>query len=165
MTGTEAPLGPPDAAPAGPNTPTSDPWARRVSLFLGAPTWLVLGIALWLTPAAEGYGTHRQLGLSGCTLLSITGYPCPMCGMTTTFSHMAHAQPLMALRTQPFGVVLFLITAFLAGLALAELILPTGRWRRLLSWIERYELRLAIGLLVGLIGGWIYKILMMKILV
>ena len=83
---------------------------RLISLALGIPAWVVLGIAVYLEPETKGFGTHQQLGLGSCTVLTLTGYPCPMCGMTTTFTHMAHLSPWMAFKTQPFGVVLFLGT-------------------------------------------------------
>lgn len=38
------------------------------------------------------------------------GYPCPMCGMTTTFALMEHLRPLDAALKLPFGVVLFSLT-------------------------------------------------------
>lgn len=138
---------------------------RLVSLALGVPSWSVLGIAIWLHPEPAGLGTHRQLGLGQCTLLGLTGWPCPMCGMTTSFAHMAELQPLGALGAQPFGVVLFLLTALTALLALAELARPSGRWMRALAWIEERELSIAIALLVGLASGWLYKILVLKVLV
>ena len=135
---------------------------RPVGAVLALPTGAVLGIAGWLTPAAEGVGTHKQLGLGGCTVLSLTGYPCPMCGMTTTFTHMAHLSPLDALVTQPFGVVLFLATLSLFVIGAADLIAARGLWRRLLAWVDRHEVRLAAGLLGGLGAGWIYKLAVME---
>lgn len=138
---------------------------RLVSLALGVPSWSVLGVAAWLQPDPAGLGTHRQLGLGQCTLLGLTGWPCPMCGMTTSFSHMAHLEPLGALGAQPFGVVLFLLTTLAAGVAIAELARPRGRWVRALAWIEEHELKIAIGLLAGLAGGWLYKILVLKVLI
>ncbi|MCB9758636.1 MAG: DUF2752 domain-containing protein [Alphaproteobacteria bacterium] len=132
--------------------------ARLLSLGLGLPSWAVLSIAAWLTPSPAGHGTHQQLGLGQCTLLGLTGYPCPMCGMTTTFSHMAHLQPLAALVTQPFGVVLFAGTCFVASVAVVELVAPRGRWTRLLEFVERWELAIASSLLVGLVLGWVYKV-------
>lgn len=135
---------------------------RMVGLALALPTGLVLGVARWLTPAVEGVGTHKQLGLGGCTVLSLTGYPCPMCGMTTTFTHMAHLSPLDAALTQPFGVVLFLATLAAFAIGAADLIAPRSRWRRALSWVDRYEGWLAGGLLVGMALGWIYKLAVME---
>jgi hypothetical protein len=56
---------------------------RLVGVILAVPTSVVLGLAAWLEPAAGGVGTHKQLGLNGCAVLTATGWPCPMCGMTT----------------------------------------------------------------------------------
>ena len=83
---------------------------RLVGITLFAPSAAVLATAAWLTPDPSGMGTHRQLGLGGCAVLTMTGLPCPMCGMTTTFTHMAHFQVVEALLNQPFGPVLFLCT-------------------------------------------------------
>ena len=50
----------------------------------------VFAIAIALDPYKEGKvwleETHRQLGLSPCTFRSVTGYPCPSCGMTSSFA-------------------------------------------------------------------------------
>lgn len=135
---------------------------RAISLALLLPTGVILGLARWLEPAAEGYGTHTQLGLNGCTILTYTQIPCPMCGMTTAFSLSAHLRPIQALLTQPFGVVMFLMTAGVAGIALAELIWPTGRWQRLWVWLKPRESLLSVLFLVGLVLGWLYKIWQMS---
>ncbi len=135
---------------------------RAISLGLGAPSWTVLAIALWLTPDARGFGTHQQLGFSTCTFMKLTDQPCPMCGMTTCFTHMAHLEPLSALAAQPFGVVLFSITASFAAIALVEGISPRGRWRRLWRWIAPRENRIAAGLIAGLLAGWVYKLIQMS---
>lgn len=134
---------------------------RLISMAFGLPAWVVLGIAVYLEPETKGFGTHQQLGLGGCTVLTLSGYPCPMCGMTTTFTHMAHLSPWMALKTQPFGVVLFLATLATALLALTEGLFPRGRWRRLWAFAGQYENRIALALLAGLLAGWIYKIVVM----
>ncbi|MCB9777489.1 MAG: DUF2752 domain-containing protein [Alphaproteobacteria bacterium] len=131
---------------------------RLVGLGLALPSGVVLAIARSLTPDPAGMGTHRQLGLGGCAFLTATGVPCPMCGMTTTFTHMAHLSPLTALGTQPFGVVLFLCTVGAFALGGADLLLPAGRWRRVVSWVDRREGWIAGLLLLGLILGWAYKI-------
>jgi hypothetical protein len=134
---------------------------RAVGLFLALPTTLVIAIAMWLTPSEKGYGTHTQLGLGGCTMMTLTGWPCPMCGMTTTFTLMAHLRPIDAFFTQPFGVVLFSVTAFGAVVGWVDLLSAVGLNRRVLRWIGRFEQRLAIGLLIGMMGGWIYKMIIL----
>jgi hypothetical protein len=130
---------------------------RMVGLAVGLPTWTVLGISSWLTPSPAGYGTHMELGLGGCTMLTLTGWPCPMCGMTTTFALMADGRVVDAMFNQPFGVVLFSLTA-LAGLAsAADVMFASGWLRRGLAFLQRREQVYALLLLVGMIAGWLYK--------
>ncbi|RME21977.1 MAG: DUF2752 domain-containing protein [Deltaproteobacteria bacterium] len=131
---------------------------RLVGLGLALPAAAVLSVARILTPDPAGLGTHRQLGLGGCAMLTTTGIPCPMCGMTTTFSHLAHLEPIQAVLTQPFGVVLFAGTVGAFAVGMADLVLPRGRWRRVLAWVDRHELAVAGSLLLGLVLGWAYKI-------
>lgn len=50
------------------------------------------------------HGTHRQLGLQPCTLLSTVGFPCPTCGMTTSISLVTHADLVAAWRANWAGV-------------------------------------------------------------
>ncbi len=136
--------------------------SRLASVPVLAAVVVVLGLAAWLEPAAGGHGTHTQLGLDGCTILSMTGWPCPMCGMTTTFSLLAHGRVPEAAWNQPFGVVLFLGVLAVGGVALAELVAPSDRWRRLWRWVLRREGRLTALFLLGLAAGWIWKIALMR---
>lgn len=135
---------------------------RLVGLALLLPAGAVLGIAAWLHPDPAGVGTHRQLGLGGCIVLTLTGVPCPMCGMTTTFSLMAHGRVFDALLNQPFGVVLFVTTAVAAMVGAVDLARGRGLWRSGLGWVLRHETRVASLILVGLFAGWIYKILVFR---
>ncbi len=135
---------------------------RSVGALLFFPGATVLGLSGWLTPSAAGVGTHTQLGLGACMMLSLTGIPCPMCGMTTTFALMAEGRVIEALKNQPFGVVLFLLTLLGTGLGATELVLARGTWRRVMAWVEAREARVAVGILVGMILGWGYKILLLK---
>ncbi len=129
---------------------------RIVGASLVLCTGPVLGLAMWLEPDPAGVGTHRQLGLGGCTVLTLTGWPCPMCGMTTTFTHMAHLEPIAALITQPFGVVLFSVTvaAFVVGMGS---LLGRPWWRTVLAFLLRHEVPIAAGTLIGMAAGWVYK--------
>ena len=135
---------------------------RLVGLALLLPTGTVLGIAISLTPDPSGMGTHRQLGLGSCAILSATGLPCPMCGMTTTFTHLAHLHLIEGILNQPFGLFLFLGTVAGAVVGLLDVIRPAGRWRRILQWIEQRETALAVFLLAGMGLGWLYKVILVK---
>jgi hypothetical protein len=82
----------------------------RFVSFLG----LVAAVAVLLTafrlhPDPRGLGTHEQLGLPPCGFFRDHGVPCISCGMTTAFAAMAHFQPWLALRSNPFGSALFLV--------------------------------------------------------
>ena len=136
-------------------TPTQD---RIVGGALFLPTAVVLAIATQLAPSPTGYGTHLQLGLGSCSFLRAFGIPCPMCGMTTTFAHLAHFHLWEGTVNQPFGLVLFLLTVGGLVVGTLELVSPRGRWRSIGRWIERREGAVAAFLLVGLIAGWTYKI-------
>lgn len=131
-----------------------------VPLLLGSGAILV--IAAWLDPSSQGHSTHTQLGLGTCTVLDLTGWPCPMCGMTTTFSLMAHLRPLEALWNQPFGVVLFALTALVFGVGVVELIAPRDRWRRIWQRLLSVEGWIALVFLVGLTGSWFWKVALMR---
>ena len=134
---------------------------RVAGLVLGGGSLAVIAIATQLTPDPNGFGTHRQLGLGACTMMSLTGWPCPMCGMTTTFTLFAHLRPLDALLNQPFGLVLFPVTCVLAGLGITDVLTGRGALRSGLRWIQRRERMWAGVLLFGMIGGWIYKCIRM----
>ncbi len=123
---------------------------------LGGTT--VIGLAAWLEPDARGHGTHEQLGLSPCIFHTLTGLPCPMCGATTAFSHLAHGHVVEAVLAQPFAAVLFLVTVALTMLAWAEVLRPAHRWARLADRLERVDGLVAAGGLLGLFGAWAYKL-------
>ena len=138
-------------------------WEARLAGFVFfVPTALVLGVARYLEPDDRGFGTHQQLGLGGCTFLEWTTLPCPMCGMTTTFSHMAHFQWGEAFQTQPFGVVLFLITISVCLIALSEMVRPKTVFPVFSRLFTAREGLWYVMLLIGMGSGWIYKIFSMK---
>ncbi len=129
---------------------------RVIGTLLVVGTGPVLFLAAWMEPDPAGVGTHKQLGLGGCSVLTLTGWPCPMCGMTTTFTHMAHVQPLHALATQPFGVVLFLGTLATFAVGIGSLV-GWSWWRHVWSRVLEFEVQIAVGILVGMTAGWLYK--------
>jgi hypothetical protein len=121
----------------------------------------VLGLAAWLEPSANGHSTHTQLGLDPCTFLTWTGWPCPMCGATTSWALLAHGRPVEAVWNQPFASLLFLVAVGTFAVATAEAVWPRGRWTRLSAAIEPHEGTIGATLLVGMIAGWIWKIALM----
>jgi Protein of unknown function (DUF2752) len=84
--------------------------APRTTWFgMTAASATVLGISRALTPDPSGFGTHVQLGLPHCFFLRATGLPCPACGLTTAFAHMARGQVAQAASANALGVLLFAI--------------------------------------------------------
>lgn len=135
------------------------PWFTRVvSVGLVLSIGAVFTLAALLVPSAEGHGTHLQLGLGPCTFLTLTGFPCPMCGATTSFTLMAHLRPIAAFVNQPFATLLFVLSAGTFAVALSEVVDPRARWTRILDWLEPREGWLAAGFLAAMAASWFYKI-------
>lgn len=63
-------------------------------------------LAAWLTPDPQGLGTHRQLGFPPCTILTLFKFPCPTCGMTTSFAHFVRGEWIDAARANASGLIL-----------------------------------------------------------
>lgn len=117
----------------------------------------VLWVSVWLEPSRENMGTHRQLGLPPCGFITMTGLPCPTCGMTTAFAHTVRGHLCAAIRSQAAGFALAVgtLVAALTGLWSAT----TGRypavnWYRVnpvrLIWLATLGFVLAWGLKIGL---------------
>ncbi len=136
--------------------------ARVASLLVGVGALGVLIVARWLDPSGSGHSTHLQLGLQPCTFLAVTGWPCPMCGATTTFALMADGRVLQGLWNQPFAAFLFLADAVVAGISLADAAWPRGRWRRIGDALRPHEPQLAVAFVTAMMLGWIWKIAMMR---
>jgi len=111
----------------------------HVAVALGLLATLLL--AFWLEPDPRGLGTHEQIFLLPCNFYAMTGLPCPFCGTTTSFAHMARGHVWDALIAQPMGVLGFIICVLLlpisigAALSGRNLIDGIGRlpWGKL-SW-------------------------------
>ena len=74
---------------------------------------VLLGIASWLVPDPAGLGTHQQLGLPGCTMMTVFGVRCPACGMTTSWAHTLDGDLVSGIRASLSGVMLCLASLFL----------------------------------------------------
>ncbi len=123
-------------------------------VLLSGPLAVLITAAL-LTPSGEGHGTHTQLGLPPCGFLVYTGYPCPGCGLTTSFAHMIRFEVIGAFHANPFGILLFLCTAAMVPLA------SVGILRRMpvIDTLDRLHAeKIAIALSVVSIGVWLVKV-------
>lgn len=118
--------------------------------------WVVLaiyvGLAVWTTPDARGYGTHEQLGLGACVFRDWLGAPCPTCGVTTSASHLVHGGLRAAWMTQPLGVLLGAAAA--AGVPITMLChqrrLDLGQW-----WL-RHGAKIWSALAVVVTACWLF---------
>ena len=81
--------------------------SRGSWLAVAAGAATIVAIARVLVPDVHGFGTHTQLGLPQCGFMALTGLPCPACGLTTCFAHMARAEFADAVHANPIGVLLF----------------------------------------------------------
>lgn len=142
-------------APAAPSTTSHRAYPRPIALLLLAPCLIVLLLAASLEPSPAGMGTHQQMGLPPCGFLAATGMPCATCGMTTSFSHVAHGQFIAAFATQPAGAVLALLTA-MAAVTFAWAAATGASLRPLGDALARP--RSALLLVALILAGWIYTL-------
>jgi hypothetical protein len=117
----------------------------------------VLATAAWLDPDPAGHGTHTQLGLPPCGFLVVAGIPCPGCGLTTSFAHMIRLQLVPAFQANPFGVVLFAITAASVPIAAAG---AAKGWPVLRTLDRLHFEKIAIGLAVAGLVTWGARLLL-----
>ncbi len=87
----------------------------------------VFGVAVYLNPygpdgAARTMATHTQLGLPSCNMVSLTGKPCPTCGMTTSFALLVRGDVRASLAANWVGTVTALAWAAMLVWAVASLI-------------------------------------------
>lgn len=108
-------------------TPTRMPWLERLGVcLLLAGISAVFLLASWLTPDPSGVGTHRQLGFPECVFLTVTGRPCPQCGMTTAFAWIVRGEIRHAWRANPSA--LFLATGLVLMWPWLLRAALSGRW-------------------------------------
>ena len=132
--------------------------ARLAGILLFFPGVFILYLARSLTPDPSGIGTHQQLGLTECGIITLFDIPCPMCGMTTTFTHLAHFQVWEGFVNQPYGTFLFLLNLYTIYIGFLELISPNKRHVTFIRMLEQRETWTLVILGGGLILSWIYKI-------
>ncbi len=126
---------------------------RTLGAAVALPCLAVLSVALILDADPRGMGTHTQLGLPTCSMVSWTGYPCPSCGLTTSVTAAVHLNWLASLRAQPFGL---LLAATLVVLGIA------GTWQVISGRDVLSRLRFSVWwmayALAGMFIGWGVKL-------
>lgn len=130
-------------------------WSRLLWGVLAAACLLVLLTAATLKPSPDGLGTHEELGLHECEWLEHTGFPCPSCGMTTSWTWFAHGNLAASFYIQPMGFVLAILCVMLfwSSVYLAA----TGRNPSLL--LRHIPMvRLGVVLLIIWAAAWMWKI-------
>ncbi len=138
--------------------------AYAVGFFLAAAT--IVFTAARLRPDTRHIGTHQQLGLPPCGFLTVTGLPCPTCGMTTAFVYTVHGHIFEGIRSQVAGFVLAIGTVAVGLIGAVAAV--TGRrvsinWYRVnplhcLWWgaafiVAAWGIKMAVGLADGTLPG------------
>jgi hypothetical protein len=124
-----------------------------VAAALGA----TLLVSLWLRPDPRGLGTHEQILIWPCNFHLLTAMPCPFCGMTTAFAHMARGQLHEAVMAQPMGALGFLVCL----VALPVFVGAAISGKDLLGALSRLPLaKLSWVVVATLAAAWIFKLAM-----
>jgi hypothetical protein len=108
-----------------------------------------------LTPAPAGLGTHVQLGIPACAFLSWFGLPCPTCGLTTSFAHMARWELAGAFSAHPLGPFLFAITLALVALSGFGFV---RRWSLSQALAHLRAERWALYVALGVLAAWLLRL-------
>ena len=132
------------------------PWLRGGLVAIAVCFAAVFGVAFWLNPytedgSARTMATHRQLGLPPCSFVEATGLPCPSCGMTTSFSLLAHGDVVNSLRANWVGTML--AVACLAYIPWAVVSVVRGRTLFFRS-LEKVMVGFVVALLALMLLRW-----------
>jgi hypothetical protein len=133
-------------------------WVRGLLVFVAAGLISVFAIAIWLRPYDENgrplrQEAHRQMGLPPCTFYVWTkGYPCPSCGMTTSFSLLMHGDVINSLKANAVGTILALFWLFLIPWCIGSSIAgrPLGVWS-----VEATLTKVVVGFLMLMMIRWV----------
>lgn len=115
----------------------------------------VVAIGRVLTPDPRGFGTHEQLGLPPCLTMRLFHIPCPFCGMTTSFSLMAHGAFLRAFVVQPAGALGFIVGSVAAALCIVFALAGRRPWTAIPNPVLRRVVTVG-GVIILL--AWVYKV-------
>ncbi|MCA9086460.1 MAG: DUF2752 domain-containing protein [Planctomycetaceae bacterium] len=86
----------------------------------------VFCVAAAVVPDPRGFGTHEQLGLPPCLVMTWCNHRCPHCGMTTSFAWLVRGDFANAWHCNSGGPVLAGMMVITASWCLVVSV--TGRW-------------------------------------
>lgn len=132
----------------------AEPSARAAAGIIVVLCLGLLLVAASISPSPEGHGSHTQLGLPPCGWVLAFNKPCVTCGMTTSFSAMAHGQVLRSFITQPAGAIFCIAAAALFWLALHTLVTGSRAVHLAAALLTTRVLWIAAGILAA---AWAYK--------
>jgi hypothetical protein len=130
-------------------------WVRAALVVIAVALIGIFAIAAWLDPYRDGKvwlaETHRQLGLPSCTFKDLTGYPCPSCGMTSSFALAIRGDLWHSVQANFVGTLLAL-----GGLAFIPWAVASAFAGRLLGIrnAENVLVKGLIGFLLLMFGRW-----------
>lgn len=134
----------------------------RLGLVLMVLGWLaVFVVAAMLNPYFEDgtprmMETHRQLNLPECNFKALTGgYPCPSCGMTTSFALLVRGDVWNSLRANCAGTALALFGMVFVPWAVATALKGRVVWIRS---VEAALFRLCVLFMALLLGRWAFAL-------
>jgi len=116
----------------------------------------VLLLSFFLHPDARGYGTHEQLYLPPCYVKFFFHIPCPACGLTTAFAHLAKGHWQAALQANFMSPLIFSLFAFLFIYSLLCLFLEKPFFH---LFEHRFVPPFSSALVLGMLVCWIVKLL------
>lgn len=114
---------------------------------------VVLAAPAFLDPGDKLLGLHTRLLLPPCLFHLVTGVPCPLCGITTSFSLLLHGRLTRSFLAHPAGPFIYLTILSLTILGiLSRLGLVKKRTISIPSWCWPFGLAL---LWVLRLGAWL----------
>ena len=132
-------------------------WGRLYAAGLALAAVAILVVAARLAPGDRRLGTHRQLGLPPCGFVTMTGFPCPTCGMTTAHAFMVHGRILDALRSHVAGSMM--AVGMVGVLVIALCCAVTGRYAAV-NWYRVDPVRVVWIAALVLVGSWALNIVL-----
>ena len=137
--------------------PAMSLWVRGALVGVALGLTALFGLAAWLNPyqndgSARRMETHRQLGLPECTFKRVTGYPCPSCGMTTSFALTIRGDLIDGVQANSVGVLLALFLLALIPWCVTSAICERTVFVRSM---ERVVMFFVIGLLSLMLLRWV----------